>query len=126
VQKPGTIVIAAHTHHPAFPSPERFALLAATYDELRHQPEAFDPEMIERMEADLAFAQAQEQPCYINTGCCSFSDGSLTAIEIDSGEARLVRWSAAAGHPQREILASARLKEFLREVAGSGTPVDTP
>jgi hypothetical protein len=77
------------------------------------------------METDLAFARAQEQPCYINTGCCSFSDGSLTAIEIDSGAARLVRWSISAGRPQREILASARLKDFLREVAGPGAPVST-
>ncbi len=56
VEKEGLIVIAGHTHHPAFPSPARFEQLAATYDDLRHQPEAFDAEVAERIETDLAFA----------------------------------------------------------------------
>jgi len=122
VQQPGTIVIAAHTHHPAFPSPERSVLLAATYDELRHQPEAFDPGVIERMETDLAFTRAQEQPCYINTGCCSFSDGSCTAIEIAADHIQLVRWHEVGRRARREVLAACSLKQMLREVSPLGQP----
>lgn len=123
VAKQRLILIAGHTHHPAFPSPARYEQLAATYDDLRHQPEAFDPEVAEQIEADLAFARAQEQPCYFNSGCCSFSDGSLTGIEIASGVIRLVRWSKAMGHARREVLASARLKQVLRQVAPPRAPV---
>lgn len=124
VRQPGVLVIAGHTHHPIFPSLARYEQLTATYDELRHQPEAYQSELLERIEADLAFARSQEQPCFFNTGCCSFSDGSCTAIEIGSGVARLVRWRVAARRPRREVLASARLKDLLREVAAAGTPAD--
>jgi hypothetical protein len=122
VQKEGVIVIAGHTHHPAFPSPARYELLAATYDDLRHQPEAFDSEWIEKIEADLAFARAQEQPCYFNTGCCSFSDGSITGIEIAAGAIRLVRWSGPKERPRRDVLATASLRQVLRDVAPPKAP----
>ena len=122
VSKEGLIVIAGHTHHPAFPSPARYDQLAAIYDDLRHQPEAYDPEVAERMETDLAFARAQEQPCYFNTGCCSFSDGSLTGIEIAGGVIRLVRWSGPKGRARREVLATARLKDVLRDVGPPREP----
>jgi UDP-2,3-diacylglucosamine pyrophosphatase LpxH len=122
VLKEGVIIIAGHTHHPAFPSPARYELLTATYDDLRHQPEAFDAEFIEKIEADLAFARVQEQPCYFNTGCCSFSDGSLTGIEIVRGAIRLIRWSGPQGKARREVLAKADLKNILRDVAPPGVP----
>jgi len=122
VAKPGVIVVTGHTHHPVFPSPARYEQLAATYDDLRHQPEAYESEVLERIEADLAFAWSQEQPCYLNSGCCSFSDGSLTAIEIAAGAIRLVRWRMAGTRPQHQVLASARLKRLLADVAAPGLP----
>ena len=121
-RQPGLLVIAGHTHHPVFPSPARYEQLAATYDELRHQPEVFDSEVLERIEADLAFARSQEQPCFINAGCCSFSDGSCTAIEIAADHIRLVRWHVTGRRAQREVLAAGSLKQMLRDVAPVGKP----
>lgn len=123
VAQGGVIVIAGHTHHPILPTPERYKQLSATYDDLRHQPEAYAGEELERLEADLAYAADVQQPCYINTGCCSFSDGSLTAIEIAAGQVRLVRWRRPEVRPRRQVLASARLKQVLEEVATAGPPV---
>lgn len=122
VRKPGMIIITGHTHHPVFPSPARFDQLTATYDDLRHQPEAYESEVLDLIQADLAFARSQEQPCYLNSGCCSFSDGSLTAIEIASGAIRLVRWRMTAKRPQRDVLARARLKRLLADVAAPALP----
>ena len=68
------------------------------------------------------FARAQEQPCYINTGCCSFSDGSLTGIEIAADHIRLVRWHEVGRRARREVLASGSLKQMLRDVAPVGQP----
>jgi UDP-2,3-diacylglucosamine pyrophosphatase LpxH len=126
VARRGLIVISGHTHHPVFPSPARYEQLSATYDDLRHQPEAYGSEELERLEADLAYAADVEQPCYFNTGCCSFSDGSLTAIEIAGGQMRLVRWRRPEVKPTRQVLASAPLKQVLAEVALAGLPVSTP
>jgi len=117
------IVIAGHTHHSIFPTPARYAQLSATYDDLRHQPEAYGSEELERLEADLAYAADVHQPCYFNTGCCSFSDGSLTAIEIAGGQVRLVRWRRPGVTPRRQVLASARLRQVLSEVALAGHPM---
>ena len=122
VSQPGVLVVAGHTHHPIFPSAARFEQLTATYDELRNQPEAYESEVLERIEADLAFARSQEQPCFINTGCCSFSDGSMTAIEIAADRIRLVRWLEVGRRARREVLASGSLKQILRDVAPVGEP----
>jgi UDP-2,3-diacylglucosamine pyrophosphatase LpxH len=123
VARRGVIVIAGHTHHPIFPTPARYEQLSATYDDLRHQPEAYGSEALQRLEADLAYAADVHQPCYFNTGCCSFSDGSLTAIEIAAGQVRLVRWRRPEARPWRQVLASARLRQVLAEVALAGAPV---
>ena len=63
-----------------------------------------------------------EKPCYFNTGCCSFSDGSITAIEMADGEIRLVRWRGPDeqnGAPTRELLFAASLTDVFQAVAAS-------
>jgi len=50
------------------------------------------------------------KPCYFNTGCCSYSDGDVTGIEIVNGEIRLVRWPDDQGNPKAKILDSANLR----------------
>jgi hypothetical protein len=123
VQETGVVVITGHTHHPIFPSVRGLELLTAAYDDLRHQPEACETEELEQIEADLAFARSQEQPCYINSGCCCFSDGSITGVEIEAGVIRLVRWRVSDRLPMREVLDSAPLKDLLVDVAAGGRPV---
>ena len=54
------------------------------------------------------------EPCYFNTGCCSFGDGDVTGIEISEGQIRLVRWPDREGRPQPVILQSMALAEALR------------
>lgn len=118
VRQEGLILIAGHTHKPIFPSPDRIDELSEQYSELTHQPETPPAETLDQISADLAFAKAQRQPCYLNSGCCSFSDGSITGIEIEGGNIRLVRWRMQEGDPIRSVLDTAGLKSFLAEVAG--------
>ena len=46
---------------------------------------------------------ALERPSYFNTGCCSFGDGDVTALEFCGEQVRLVRWlddgGGVAPHP---------------------------
>jgi hypothetical protein len=74
---------------------------------------------------DAAWAQEQvagavklpgRQPSYFNTGCCSYSDGSITGIEISDGDLRLVRWTDEKP-PQRAEVFSASLRAVLAAVA---------
>lgn len=32
------------------------------------------------------------RPSYFNTGCCCYSDGDITGIEIADGKIRLIKW----------------------------------
>ena len=55
-------------------------------------------------------------PCYFNTGCCSFGDGDVTALELSGGRIRLVRWLDDEQQPVVKVLADASLEEVLGAV----------
>jgi hypothetical protein len=58
---------------------------------------------------------ADRSPYYFNTGCCCFPDGSITGLELSTGEIRLVRWDAVDGPPARRLLATASVRELLNQ-----------
>src|SRR5204863_6996526 len=43
-------------------------------------------------------------PSYFNSGCCCFSDGDITGIEIADAKIRLIRWKYVNNVPAREVL----------------------
>ncbi|NIM93161.1 MAG: hypothetical protein GTO18_05565 [Anaerolineales bacterium] len=123
-EKQGIVLIAGHTHHPIFPSTVSVDRLAEAYESIKDLS-VYEDE-IAQVQADLEFAQAQEQPAYFNDGCCCFSDGRITGIEIISGQIRLIRWPNDIGQPQPEILDSADLREVFEAVASSVEPIPIP
>ena len=116
------MLVCGHTHHPVFMS-------AAWEQTLRRQLESMreagaSPETIAMKEAELHWVAADmdemksalpsdPRPCYFNTGCCSYYDGTITGIEIADGRIRLVRWSGAVGTPERVGLREAELTSIL-------------
>jgi UDP-2,3-diacylglucosamine pyrophosphatase LpxH len=61
-----------------------------------------------RLRAEYKVLQADERfkydsiktrGCYFNDGCCCFSDGSVTAYELENGVLRLVRWEENSQQP---------------------------
>ena len=56
------------------------------------------------------------KPSYFNTGCCCFSDGDITGIEIADGYIRLIKWSVVGGKTVRELLEEKGLEELVREL----------
>jgi UDP-2,3-diacylglucosamine pyrophosphatase LpxH len=121
------MLVCGHTHHPVFMS-------AAWEQTLRRELEAMrsggaPPETIAMKEAELHWVAADmdemksalpsdPRPCYFNTGCCSYYDGTITGIEIADGRIRLVRWSGAVGAPRREGLREAELASILGQCMG--------
>ena len=107
------------------------ALDATLRDTLTHyREENRDPEQIALLEAELYWIlaevdemrtalPAQAKPCYFNTGCCSFEDGSITGIEITDGNIRLIRWRGEENKPQRHILQEASLSSIIRSCRGA-------
>lgn len=125
VRKSNVLLIAGHTHKPNFPSINQVAYFSQEYDEALSQRSAVVDEGLEEARENLAFAKAQEQPCYLNTGCCSFKDGDITGIEIDTGQVRLVRWSSKTGPPVREVLDFENLTQFLGDAVQSDNELPT-
>lgn len=57
-------------------------------------------------------------PAYFNTGCCKFSDGDITGMEIQDGALRLVRWSMTKDGPVRTVLQGAPLVDLFEQLPG--------
>ncbi len=141
--KQKTILIAGHTHRPVFASKNKVALLEDEIREARAQLGAAgaDPpfELIEKVATLRALLESarvqevyypsgetrvqQERRCYFNTGCCSFSDGDVTALEIADGRIQLVRWLDDRGDEKPQLLASEDLRAVFQIAAA---PVPAP
>lgn len=125
VKKSGLVLIAGHTHRPVFKSKNKLAILE---DQLAEARKTGATDVVAELRAQLEAARVQDfgqpsgeraveqqRPCYFNTGCCSFSDGDVTAIEIANGRIGLVRWPDNNGDSKPQLLAS----EDLRVVFGA-------
>ena len=76
-------------------------------------------EMIEKLSKEVRFKQNEYdyvvgnykkmRPYYFNTGCCCFSDGDITGIEIAEGFIRLIKWEQEGKHINRIVLEEAPL-----------------
>jgi hypothetical protein len=116
------ILIAGHTHRPVWSSMTHLEQLRDQLYTLQAQtprPQNYAVE-VTRLQAQIDKV-AQEHPpcndsfktnpCYFNTGCCSFGDGDITGIEIEGGWIRLVKWDKDDG--TRVILQEALLSDLF-------------
>lgn len=126
------LLITGHTHHPVFSSVSHEARLKNEIEQLKQQlTEDIIPQRKRELESAInkkssllkeKLAQyngvmldipADRKPCYFNTGCCSFSDGDITGIEIENATIRLVRWPDDRGKPHPKILEQGDLIDIL-------------
>ncbi len=128
------ILIAGHTHHPVFMSKSHedaiLKELSSKRTELENMVDADQrlkfkkeiDELTSKLELlvkksdniETRFNQELKQ-CYFNTGCCSYSDGDITGIEIEGDNIRLVRWPDDDGAPKKKVLVEDKLsKTFSR------------
>jgi len=123
-QQEKLILIAGHTHRPIWGSMTHLERLMAQFDALLHmqpQPENYKSESARlqddiqrRVKIDPPKADTiKTRPCYFNTGCCRFSDGDITGIEIDGGDIRLIKWGSQNGQIERRELERIRLAEVF-------------
>ncbi len=78
------MLVAGHTHRPVW---------AARTKEQQHEPGS--------------------RPAYFNVGCCKFSDGDITGMEIEGGWLRLIRWKTTDDGPLRTVLQQAPLADLF-------------
>ena len=128
------ILIAGHTHHPVFMARSHEDVVLEELSSKRKELEgSLDADAGRKLEHEIAELNAELEwvlaksddvetrfdkdlkPCYFNTGCCSFSDGDITGVEIEGDAIRLVRWPDDTGAPKKKVLVEDRLSDTFSE-----------
>jgi UDP-2,3-diacylglucosamine pyrophosphatase LpxH len=89
------VLITGHTHSPVFASGK------------------YSNHPSNKIERD---AHEKLRPSYFNTGCCCFSDGDITGIEIEGGYIRLIKWQDENDIAERKILEEVKLEELVNDL----------
>lgn len=105
------LFISGHTHKPVFASLDHIDRLATQLEKAKTENNtalilALEEE-IERRRLEYQgkkIVKTMAKPSYFNTGCCCFSDGDMTGIEIENGFIRLVKWKANGKAGTRAVL----------------------
>lgn len=133
-RKDDLLLVCGHTHHPVFMSAAWEQTIREELEQLRAEEALAETIALKEAELRWVVTDLEEKrsslpkkarPCYFNTGCCSFNDGSITGIEIADGHIRLVRWSGASGAPSRQVLRDASLTSVLGKCDGGNCEVDS-
>ncbi|WP_261387893.1 hypothetical protein [Chitinophaga pinensis] len=111
-----TLLISGHTHKPVFASMDHIDRLTKALEKAmqtgdQERAKALQ-EALEKRRAEYAgkeFVKTMVSPSYFNTGCCCFSDGDITGIEITEGVIRLVKWDLQGKNVNRIVLEEAQL-----------------
>ena len=129
------VLVCGHTHQPVFMSFTHADFLTSKIVKLQHEINANlknplkDIALLEKEKSatiaelrriqkdyggtNMTIPNGSRQPCYFNTGCCSFSNGTITGIEIVHGKIRLVKWSPQLAH-NRMVLEESDLKRIFK------------
>jgi len=117
------IFISGHTHKPVFASLDHIDRLThqlenarqnGTADQVKHLEEEL--ERRQREYAGKKFVKSMAYPSYFNSGCCCFSDGDITGIEIEDGFIRLVKWKSGGDKVIRVVLEESPLAYILDQL----------
>ena len=105
------LFLSGHTHKPVFASLDHIDRLNKQLEKARELDDALQVQSIQRQieerkkeYAGKKLVKTMAKPSYFNTGCCCFSDGDMTGIEIENGFIRLVKWKAGADTGTRAVL----------------------
>lgn len=115
-----TLLITGHTHQPVF---ESLTHLERLYRSLLEAQEKKDTDKTEEIKKEIKLREPQftsvspdylkMKPTYFNSGCCCFSDGDITGLEIENGAIRLIKWTLVDDQPKRCVLEETSLKGLL-------------
>lgn len=119
ITKKNIALITGHTHQPVFASLTHLERIYVKLNKAKEEKNASDlaflnNELRKRIkEGDKAPLFGKYKPGYFNSGCCCFSDGDITGIEIADGLIRLIKWSYHKnGIPERILLEEMKISDL--------------
>lgn len=117
------LLVTGHTHQPVFTSLTQLERLYRKFQSAFDKKDTTEVSelrseiiKIERNFTAVAIDYLLMKPYYFNSGCCCFSDGDITGIEIADGCINLIKWKRKNGQSQREVLESISLKELINKI----------
>ena len=117
------LLITGHTHQPVFESLthmeklyKEFQLAGKEKNNAQLNGLLDEIKKVEKEFTVVAVNYMNMKPSYFNTGCCCFSDGDITGIEIADGFIRLIKWKMKEGKPGRQVLEEAELGRLVGEL----------
>jgi UDP-2,3-diacylglucosamine pyrophosphatase LpxH len=122
-QQKKILLITGHTHQPVFESLTHLERLYRQLEAAKKQNNdaliSETEKQIREMEPHFMEVNADytgTKPSYFNSGCCCFSDGDITGIEIAEGYIRLIKWEKKNEISQREVLEEMSLNEVAEQL----------
>ena len=116
------LLVTGHTHQPVFASLTHLEKLYKEFQFAQKNESAQELSNLrneiqkrEREFTAVSVDYMDMKPSYFNTGCCCFSDGDITGIEIEGGYIRLIKWSLADEKPQRVELERILLTDLMNQ-----------
>ncbi len=116
------LLITGHTHQPVFLSLthlERLyhALARAENDQNTAEVAELKAQIAQRYrKGDPVPDFKAYRPTYFNSGCCCFSDGDITGIEISEGCIRLIKWHHNGTASERMVLETTTLSSLISQL----------
>jgi predicted phosphodiesterase len=120
VSRKDMLLITGHTHQPVFASLTHLERLYKKFQLAQHDN---NNDLIAELQKEIRNREREftavsvdymsMQPSYFNTGCCCFTDGDITGIEIENGYIRLIKWKLQDESPVREVLEEAEIRNLL-------------
>ncbi len=118
------LLITGHTHQPVFLSGTHLERL---YKNLTIAEKNNDEDTATTIRKEIKFREPSFtavaadfmnlKPSYFNSGCCCFSDGDITGIEIEDDLIRLIKWQKNDnGSSVRYVLEEAKLSEIISQL----------
>lgn len=97
-------LVAGHTHAPVFTPATSLNTALRSGGKIKSAEKRAYQEYYNTLYRSFINLGEKFIQCYFNTGCCSFSDGDITGIEIADGKMMLVRWPDKNGLPRKTVL----------------------
>lgn len=117
------LLITGHTHQPVFASLTHLERLYKEYqfaidqqDDERTKTLKMEIRKIEREFTAVAVDYMAMKPTYFNSGCCCFSDGDITGIEISGGSLSLVKWVWNGSFSEKQVLETISLRKLVAKL----------
>jgi predicted phosphodiesterase len=117
------LLITGHTHQPVFGS---LTLLERLYKQFQQAGAAGNTSKQTELKTEIrkrekefaavAIDYMTMKPSYFNSGCCCYSDGDITGIEIADGCIRLIKWTLPGQVSRREVLEETPLTELVAQL----------